>query len=161
MRGLPIIRRGIAEGLSGNQIGNLLRLPISMGGMGLGVRRRNLQQAIRAIKAQTDYGTVLNDMPQYLIPDPNTMPVSITKQLRQYSYQWEVKVTPLSAADDGLRNVTVSSSINLSPEDQRFYAEQMVKTNSDLDSISSKAVGGSRAGNQGTFISWEAGTDIT
>ncbi|KKL58633.1 hypothetical protein LCGC14_2223400, partial [marine sediment metagenome] len=59
---------GVARGLSGNQIGRVLRL------QGLGINNVALQRIVRAEKGVEIASARLRSMPRHLVPDPRRLP---------------------------------------------------------------------------------------
>ena len=101
-RAFPIIQGGVARGLTGNQIGRVLRL------QGLGINNVALQRIIRAERGVEIAGARLRSIPRHLTPDPRRLPDALTKLRRAFSFQVKIRGFDLSTGEDITRFVTVS-----------------------------------------------------
>ena len=101
-RAFPIIQGGVARGLTGNQIGRVLRL------QGLGINNVVLQRIVRAERGVVIAGARLRSIPRHLTPDPRRLPDALTKLRRAFSFQVKIRGFDLSTGEDITRFVSVS-----------------------------------------------------
>ena len=104
-RALPLIEKGVAQGLSGNAIESLLK------GTEYAVRRIELQRAVRAVKGIIDPPYSIKNVRHDRLPDPSRIPEAITKQRRQYAVR--TKITGVNS----ITGAQQSSYITLSFDD--------------------------------------------
>lgn len=143
---LGVIRRGVAEGISSNELERVIR---SSGGS---IGRQALQRAYRAILAQTDYAAVLNRTPRNLLPDPASIPTAITRQLRVFSFTFRITGVNTFTQEEVTRDVTVSTSTLQSRQVMEDRAKDMVQSQSAIRITGVMATGGSRAGEVGSIF---------
>lgn len=98
----PIIRGGVARGLSANAIQSLLR------GQGLGIRRTDLLSIIRAERGIEVASSQLRTLGHNRTPDPRRLPDALTKLRRAFSFEVKISGFDLSTGEDVTRFVTVT-----------------------------------------------------
>ena len=97
----PIIRGGVARGLSSNSIQTLLR------GQGLGIRRTDLLSIIRAEKGIEVASSQLRFLNRNRTPDPRRLPDAIHKIRRAFSFEVRIKGFDFNTGSDVTQFVTV------------------------------------------------------
>ena len=97
----PIIRGGVARGLSANSIQSLLR------GQDLGIRRTDLLAIIRAERGIELAAGGLRTMRRNRTPDPRQLPDASTKIRRAFSFEVRIKGFDLNTGADTTQFVTV------------------------------------------------------
>ena len=100
-RAFPIIQGGVARGLTGNQIGRLLRL------QDLGINNVVLQRIIRAERGVEIASARLRSMPRHLAPDPRRLPDALHKILRPFSFRVKIRGFDLNTGEGAERFVNV------------------------------------------------------
>lgn len=84
-RALPFIESGLSRGMSTTV------LQRELSAAGIGVRRADLLEAVRAVRGATLAADRLKSVRSDLRPDPSRLPHAVTRQLREYSYKVRVQ----------------------------------------------------------------------
>lgn len=98
----PIIRRGVREGLSGNQIQTLLRAA------DLGIRRLSMQAIVRAERGVQVAGAQLRFLNRRFTPDPRRIPEALTTLRRAFSFTVRIRGVDTQTGEDVERFVNIS-----------------------------------------------------
>lgn len=142
----PIIKRGVAEGLSGNAIQRVLTIA------DLGTRRAPLQKLISRLRGVKQQTSRLKFLPRNAIPNVLRLPEALHKIRQNFSFTVRVRGTQ---ADTGLaldQHVTIASDVPLSRSRLEQMAEDVVDRQRDRYKVlieSSLLLEGLRAGPAG------------
>ena len=107
-RAFPFIRSGVERGLSGNAIQSELTAA------GIGVRRTEVQAAIRGITDAKLAADHLKYIRPDFRPDPLRIPFAKTKILREYSYLAEIKGYNPERGQQETRHYYIASNESMS-----------------------------------------------
>lgn len=121
LRALPMIERGVREGISRNALQTLLSEA------GIGVRRTDLLSAYSAIANQVVQTDALLALRTNLIPPVFRIPEAITRIRRQFSYKVVVTAIDRQSGETVERHVTVSTDRLLPFTEAENLAQGMVQ----------------------------------
>jgi hypothetical protein len=119
----PIIKGGVARGLSANAIQGVLRA------QSLGIRRQTLLDIIRAENNIERAQAALRYVGLNRIPNPNRLPQALTRLRRRYSFVVEIAGRAIETGESILQNVTVSLDTVLTRGEIERLAEEAVLSN--------------------------------
>jgi len=145
---LPIIKSGVAKGLSGNKIAGILK------GQGFKIRRQSLLDIIRAERGIKTAGAALKFLGMNRFPNPLRLPPALTRIRRKYSFIVKVTTSLLATGETIEQNITISTSKLLTRGELQQRAENMITDNQErygLEVIVSQLIEGIRAGDSGTL----------
>lgn len=148
-RALPIIERGVREGLSGTAINNIIREAY-----GTGIRRQTMFDIIREISGIERASQQLRFVNPTKRPNFNRLPTALTKIRRKYSFVVQITGELLSTGESIIQNITVSTDSLLTRGEIESQAEDVVLNNQPQYGIAvlgSLLVKGVRAGSAGTL----------
>lgn len=104
----PYIQGMVEAGLSSSRIQEALSVA------GMGVRRTDLLEAIRAVNGVEISRDYLSSLRSTFLPDPSRLGTPATQTLRDFSFHVVVHGTDGTTGETILKHVTISSSSNLS-----------------------------------------------
>jgi len=118
---LPIIRGGVAKGLSSRIINTIIG-----SALGSGINRNLLLKIIRAEKGIKATTPKLKFLRLTDFPNANTLPESITRQARKFRFIVEVRGTLIDTGESIVQNITVSTDTVLTRGEIESIAENFV-----------------------------------
>ena len=110
-RALPFIEHGVAQGIS------TTALQQSLSSAGIGVRRQDLLDAIRAVKGAEAAADVLKSIRSDFRPNPDRLPFAVTRQLREFSFRVRVTGYDVNAGAETNRYFNISTDTNMSRDE--------------------------------------------
>lgn len=144
----PIIKAGVARGLSANRIQSILR------DQGLGIRRQVLLDIVRAETGLERAQAALKFVGLDRIPNPARLPQALTRIRRKYSFVVRVAGSAIETGQSLIQNVTVTLDTVLTRREIERLAEQAILDNTvtyglEIDSVT--LISGLQAGTAGTL----------
>lgn len=146
---LPIIQRGVREGLSGNSILSALRAS------GMGIRRQVLLDIIRAERGIISAGKHLSSIRLGFVPDPRRLPDALTKMRRSFSFTVRIRGTDISTGASIEQNISVALDRPLTRSQIESIAVDFIDADFDrygIDIFDVTLIRGVQAGQLGTLL---------
>jgi len=146
---LPMIRGGVAKGLSTRTINSIISRAL-----GSGIQRPVLLAIIRSEKNIAASGTQLKFLRKNSFPNTQLLPESTVARLRKLNYVVEVRGVRIDTGEKFIQHITVATDVNLTRGEIEATADTFVVQGEErylLVVESLLLISGERAGAAGVF----------
>lgn len=148
-RALPIIQRGVREGLSSRAINDVIK-----SAFGRGIRRQTLLDVMRAERGIVELAPQLKRLGRLKRPNINRLPLAVTRIRRRLSFIVQIRGFIADVGNEIIQQVTVSTDVNLTRQEIEDLAAGTIRTGQSGTMVEIEDVtliSGVRAGRPGTF----------